>query len=58
MENLPKAPTKDIQYGMLQPDCEKKYKDWIVALINEAIKNPKKKVDIVDGYEEMLQLFA
>ena len=38
MENLPKAPTKDIQYGMLQPDCEKKYKDWIVALINEAIK--------------------
>lgn len=43
MENLPKAPAKDIQYGMLQPDCEKKYKDWIVALINEAIKNPKKK---------------
>lgn len=26
MINLPKAPAKDIQYGMLQPDCEKKYK--------------------------------
>ena len=38
MENLPKTPTKDIQQ-----DCEKKYKDWIVTLINEAIKNPKKK---------------
>ena len=57
MENLPKAPVKDIQYGMLQPDCEKKYKDWIVALINEAIKNPKKKVDIANEiYEEVLQL--
>ena len=57
MENLPKAPTKDIQYGMLQPDCEKKYKDWIVALIDAAIKNPKKKVDIANEiYEEVLQL--
>lgn len=57
MENLPKVPAKDIQYGMLQPDCEKKYKDWIVALINEAIKNPKKKVDIANEiYEEVLQL--
>ena len=52
MENLPKTPTKDIQQ-----DCEKKYKDWIVALINEAIKNPKKKVDIANEiYEEVLQL--
>ena len=53
MENLPKAPTKDIQ-----PYCEKKYKDWIVALIDTAVRNPKKKVDIVESYEEMLQLFA
>ena len=53
MENLPKEPTKDIQ-----SDCEKKYKDWIIALIDTAIRNPKKKVDIVEGYEEMLQLFA
>ena len=53
MENLPKVPTKDIQ-----PDCEKKYKDWIVALIDTAIRSPKKKVDIVESYEEMLQLFA
>ena len=53
MENLPKTPTKDIQ-----PDCEKKYKDWIITLIDTAIRNPKKKVDIVDSYEEMLQLFA
>lgn len=53
MENLPKTPTKDIQ-----SDCEKKCKDWIVALIDTAIRNPKKKVDIVEGYEEMLQLFA
>ena len=52
MENLPKEPTKDIQ-----SDCEKKYKDWIIALIDTAIRNPKK-VDIVEGYEEMLQLFA
>ena len=58
MENLPKAPAKDIQYGMLQSDCEKKYKDWIVALIDTAVRNPKKKVDIVESYEEMLQLFA
>ena len=36
----------------------KKYKDCIIALIDTAIRNPKKKVDIVDGYEEMLQLFA
>ena len=57
MENLPKPPAKDIQYGILQPDCEKKYKDWIVALVNEAIKNPKKKVDIANEiYEEVLQL--
>ena len=53
MENLPKTPTKDIQ-----SDCEEKYKDWIVALIDTAIRNPKKKIDIVEGYEEMLQLFA
>ena len=53
MENLPKVSTKDIQ-----SDCEKKYKDWIVALIDTAIRNPKKKVDIVESYEEMLQLFA
>ena len=57
MADLPKAPAKDIRYGMLQPDCEKKYKDWVVALINEAIKNPKKKVDIANEiYEEVLQL--
>ena len=53
MENLPKAPAKDIQ-----SDCEKKYKDWIVTLIDTAIRNPKKKIDIVESYEEMLQLFA
>ena len=53
MENLPKVPTKDIQQ-----DCEKKYKDWIVALVNEAVRNPKKKIDIAESYEEMLQLFA
>ena len=53
MENLPKVPTKDIQQ-----DCEKKYKDWIVALIDTAIRSPKKKVDIVESYEEILQLFA
>ena len=53
MENLPKEPAKDIQ-----PDYEKKYKDWIISLIDTAIRNPKKKVDIAEGYEEMLQLFA
>ena len=53
MENLLKTPTKDIQQ-----DCEKKYKDWIVALIDTAIRSPKKKVDIAKSYEEMLQLFA
>ena len=57
MENLPKAPAKGIQYGMLQPDCEKKYKAWVVALIDAAIKNPKKKVDIANEiYKEVLQL--
>ena len=43
MENLPKVPAKDIQYGMLQSQCKEKYKAWVVALIEEAIKNPKKK---------------
>ena len=57
MENLPKAPAKDIQYGMLQQDCEEKYKAWVVSLIEAAIKNPKKKVDIANEiYEEVLQL--
>ena len=51
MENLLKVSTKDIQQ-----DCEKKYKDWIVALIDTAVRNPKKKVDIVESYEEVLQL--
>ena len=58
MINLPKTPAKDIQYGMLQQDCEKKHKDWIIALIDTAIRNPKKKIDIADNYEEMLELFA
>ena len=53
MENLPKSPAKDIQQ-----DCEKKYKDWIIALIDTAIRNPKKKFGIVESYEEMLELFA
>lgn len=43
MSDLPKAPAKDIRYGMLQPDCERKYKAWIVALIEEAIKKSYKK---------------
>ena len=53
MTDLPKAPAKDIQQ-----DCEKKHKDWIISLIDTAIRNPKKKVDIAESYEEMLQLFA
>ena len=53
MENLSETSAKDIQ-----SDCEKKYKDWIVALIDTAIRSPKKKVDIVESYEEMLQLFV
>ena len=53
MENLPKTPTKDIQQ-----DYEKKHKDWIIALIDTAIRNPKKKIDIAESYEEMLELFA
>ena len=57
MTDLPKAPAKDIQYGMLQPDCKEKYKAWVVALIDAAIKNPKKKVEIANEiYEEVLQL--
>ena len=54
---LPKAPAKDIKYGMLQPDCEKKYKAWVVTLIEEAIKDPTKRIDIANEiYEEVLQL--
>ena len=57
MTDLPEVPKKDIKYGMLQPDCEEKYKAWVVTLINEAIKNPKKKVDIANEiYEEVVQL--
>lgn len=55
--DLPKAPAKDIKYGMLQPDCEKNYKAWVVTLIEEAIKDPTKRVDIANEiYEEVLQL--
>jgi hypothetical protein len=55
--SLPKAPEKDIRYGMLQPDCEKKYKAWVVTLIEEAIKDPTKRIDIAyEIYEEVLQL--
>lgn len=55
--DLPKAPAKDIRYGMLQPACEKKYKDWVVTLIEEAIKDPTKRIDIAhEIYKEVLQL--
>lgn len=55
--DLPKAPAKDIRYGMLQPDCERKYKAWVVTLIEEAIKDPTKRIDIArEIYEEVLQL--
>lgn len=42
---------------MLQPDCEKKYKAWVVTLIEEAIKDPTKRIDIAnENYDEVLQL--
>lgn len=57
MADLPKVPAKDIKYGMLQPQCEEKYKAWVVALIEEAIKDPTKRIDIANEiYEEVLQL--
>ena len=57
MADLPKAPAKDIKYGMLQSQCEEKYKAWVVALIEEAIKDPTKRIDIAyEIYEEVLQL--
>ena len=57
MADLPKAPAKDIQYGMLQSQCEEKYKAWVVALIEAAIKDPAKRIDIAhEIYEEVLQL--
>lgn len=57
MADLPKAPEKDIKYEMLQPKCEEKYKDWVVDLIEEAIKDPTKRIDIThEIYEEVLQL--
>ena len=57
MADLPKAPAKDIQYGMLQSQCEEKYKAWVVALIEEAIKDPTKRIDIThEIYEDVLQL--
>ena len=57
MSDLPKAPEKDIQYGMLQPKCEEKYKAWVVALIEAAIKDPTKRIDIAhEIYDEILQL--
>lgn len=57
MADLPKAPAKDIQYGMLQPQCEEKYKAWVVTLIEEAIKDPTKRIDIANEiYEDVLQL--
>lgn len=57
MTDLPKAPEKDIQYGMLQPKFEEKYKAWVVDLIEEAIKDPTKRIDIAhEIYKEILQL--
>ena len=57
MADLPKAPVKDIKYGMLQSQCEEKYKAWVVALIEEAIKDPTKRIDIAyEIYEDVLQL--
>ena len=57
MADLPKAPAKDIKYGMLQSQCEEKYKAWVVAIIEEAIKDPTKRIDIAyEIYEEVLQL--
>ena len=38
MADLPKAPEKDIQYGMLQPKCEEKYKAWVVTLNKKSYK--------------------
>lgn len=55
--NLPKAPDHDIRWGMLQPACEVKFRDWIINLIEEAIKDPTKRVDIAYTiYDEVLQL--
>ena len=57
MADLPKAPAKDIKYGMLQPKCEEKYKAWVVALVEAAIKDSTKRIDIANEiYEEVLQL--
>ena len=57
MADLPKAPEKDIKYGMLQHKCEENYKAWVVDLIEEAIKDPTKRIDIAhEIYEEVLQL--
>lgn len=57
MADLPKAPEKDIKYGMLQPKCEEKYKAWVVTLIEEVIKDHTKRIDIAhEIYEEVLQL--
>ena len=57
MAYLPKAPEKDIKYGMLQSKYEENYKAWVVALIEAAIKDPTKRIDIAhEIYEEVLQL--
>ena len=29
MADLQKAPAKNIKYGMLQPQCDEKYKAWL-----------------------------
>lgn len=57
MADLPKAPAHEIRYGCLQPACEVKFRDWIINLIEEAIKDPTKRVDIAYTiYDEVLQL--
>ena len=52
--SLPKAPAKDIKYGMLQPDCERKYKAWVVTLIEEAIKDPTKRIGVMVFYRLLM----
>ena len=55
--NLPKAPEKEICYGLITTECENNYKHWIEQLVVLASIHPNAQSQIVDTlYSELTSL--
>lgn len=51
---LPNPPRIDIQWGMLQPECERKFKTWVEECINQVLaKNVPVNVAAKEIYENI-----